>query len=149
MRKKTRKHPTNDYEEYLYRRQNLFDFDAWYRAHFHGDFNDKIRNERASKYAQEYQEQMERIARGENILPPRPNPRRNDQPTDIEIQMAKMKIKEYRKDVAHVLIFLLCLIVSFILGAYIIELNTDKSPWVDEYAIRKQKEKEEKKKSST
>lgn len=67
MRKKTRKPPSDEYEEFMSRRQNMFDFDAWYRAHFRGEYTDKIRNERAEQYAREYQEQMDRLARGVNI----------------------------------------------------------------------------------
>lgn len=151
MRKRAKKPPSNEYDEFAFRRRNVFDFDAWYRAHFQGDFSEKIRSERASKHAQDYQEQMDRIARGEHIRPPRPFPRRSEPPTDIEIQMAEMQSREFRKDIANMFMFIALFIVSFIITSYIVEIHTDKNPWVDPYVIKKEKEKrkeeEDKKKS--
>lgn len=144
MRKKTRKPPSDEYEEFMSRRQNMFDFDAWYRAHFRGEYTDKIRNERAEQYAREYQEQMDRLARGVNIRPPRPLPRHSEPPSDIEIQLAEMHIKEFRKDIATIFFLIGLFFVGFFVSAYIIETNIDKSPWVDPYVIRREKEKAEK-----
>lgn len=150
MRKRAKRQSSNEDDEFTFRRENVFDFDAWYRAHFQGDFTEKIRNERVSKNAQEYQQQMDRIARGESIQPPRLFKRRNEPASDIEIQMAEMQIREFRKDTAQVFMFVGLCIVSFFIIAYIIEINTDKSPWVDPYVIKREREKkeeEEKKKS--
>lgn len=145
MRKGARKPSANEDDEFMFRRENVFDFDAWYRAHFQDDFEKKLRNERALKFARDYQQQMERIMRGEQIRPPRPYSQR---PTlsDIEIQMDEMEKKELHKDVSLVVLFLAIFIVSFFLVVCIIEANTDKSPWVDPYVIKKEKELEEEKK---
>lgn len=151
MRKKAKKKTADEYEEFMYRRENMFDFDAWYQAHFRGDYTEKIRNERTMKNAREYQEQMDRIARGVyRVRPPRPLPQHDEPPSDIEIQIAKMEAKEFRKDVTHFFMFIALFLVSFFIAAYIIEENIDKSPWVDPYVIKREKEKaEEEKKKST
>lgn len=122
----------------------MFDFDAWYRAHFRGDYTEKIRNDRAMQYAREYQEHLDRIARGEDIRPPRPFPQRDVPPSDIELQMAAMQSKEFRRDIANIFWSIGIFIFSFFIIVCIIESNTDKSPWVDPYAIKREEEKAEK-----
>lgn len=152
MRKRTKKQQSDDHEEYMNQRKNMFDFDAWYQAHFRGDYTGKIRNERTMKNAREYQEQMDRLARGVHIRPPRPLPRHSEPPSDIEIQTAQMQSREFRKDIAHICAFIALFIVGFTIAAYIVEANIDKTPWVDPYVIRREKEKaaeDEKKKSIT
>lgn len=139
MRKRTKKQQSNEHEEYMYRRENMFDFDAWYRAHFQGDYTEKIRNERTTRNAREYQEQMDRLARGLHIRPPRPLPRHSEPPSDIEIQMAEMQSKEFRKDIVHIFMFIALFIISYGVAAYIVEKNADKTPWVDPYVIKKEK----------
>lgn len=144
MRKRAKRSPANEYEEFLYRRQNVFDFDAWYRAHFQDDFEKKQRNERVTQLEREYHQQMERIMRGETIRPPRPFTVKDDKAlSDIEKQMEEMLKKEYQKDVSTVFMALALFLVAFVIVAYIVDTHTDKSPWVDPYVIRREKQREE------
>lgn len=141
MRKRAKKSSANDYEEYLHRRENVFDFDAWYRAHFQDDFEQKLRNERATQFSREYRQQMDRIMRGETIRPPRPFTDKDKQTlSDIEIQMEEMAKKELQKHVSNALMIWAIFMAIFFIVAYIIEAHTDKSPWVDPYVMKKEEE---------
>lgn len=131
MRKKAKQ--SKEYEEFVYRRENVFDFDAWYKAHFKGDYETNLRKERISQYDREYREQMERIIRGGRVRPPRPYVERKD-PSDIEIQMEEMYRKEIRKEILNTLMMGVILLVGFLLVTYIIqERNTMKGPYVSPY----------------
>lgn len=139
MRKRAKK-PLSEEEEFSYRRENMFDFEAWYRAHFNDDFETKMRSERRTQFEQQYREQMERISRRDgNVRPPRRfvEPK---YPSDIDIQMEEMLNKEVRKEIANVLMLGLTLIVTLLLIVYLIESSSSKGPYVDPYAIEKRKE---------
>lgn len=139
MRKKT-KQSSKEYEEYVYRRENVFDFDAWYRAHFKDDFETNLRKERIRQYDEQYRDQIERIMRGGRIRPPRPYLERKD-PSDIEIQMEEMYRKELRKDIANTLTLgVISLFGIFLVICIIFENNTMKGPYVDPYAKKDDKE---------
>lgn len=136
MRKRTKK-PSGD-EEFIFRRENVFDFEAWYKAHFNDDFDTKLRNERIKQYAEQYNEQKMRILRGEfRIRPPRPYLERKPQ-SDIEYQMEEMTRNDMRKEIQNTL--LLGIIVMFCFCAILIIMEKEKSkgPYEDLYA-KKQK----------
>lgn len=148
LRKRAKKPSAYEDVEFILRRENVFDFDAWYRAHFQDDFEQKLRDQRASKFAREYQQQMDRIMRGDRIRPPRPFTAQDERTlSDIEIQMEEMAKKQYRRDVLSVFMFLAIFSVSFFIVVCIIEAHTDKSPWVDPYVIKKEEEMKEKAKT--
>ncbi|XP_031638348.1 dnaJ homolog subfamily C member 17-like [Contarinia nasturtii] len=134
MRRKGKKR--SESEEFQFRRENLFDFDAWYRAHFQEDYGSKIRKERIQKFAEQYQEQMMRISRGQyRIRPPRPYLERKEL-SDIEKQMYEMVEKEMNQKIMNVLHFgIICLIALFTVLC-IIEYNNKKNavPYQDPYA---------------
>lgn len=139
MRKRSKK-PLSEEEEFTYRRENMFDFEAWYRAHFNNDFETKLRGERVKKFEQQYREQMERIARGHGIRPPRRfvEPK---YPSDIEIQMEEMERAEIRKQIVNVLMLGMTLMVAMILVVFILERDAmQNGPYVDPYVRQKEKE---------
>lgn len=122
-------------EKFTFRRENVFDFDAWYRAHFNDDFDTTIRKERISNYKAQYQEQMERISRGQyRVRPPRPYVERKW--SDIENQIAEMEEKERREKIMTALRFGMLCIISFLTIIFILETNMDgnKKPYKDPYS---------------
>lgn len=123
FRKNMRKKPKNtnsDDEDYVYRRENVFDFDAWYKAHFENQFETKLRSERINQYEQQYREKVERIMRGGGVRPPRRYLQRKD-PSDIEIQTEEMLQRKLRKDLALLFRLAIILIVGFVSIGIIIE----------------------------
>lgn len=134
IRRKSQK-PSED-EEFTFRRENVFDFEAWYRAHFHDDFETKIRDERKKMYAEQYQEQMERISKGlHRIRPPRPYPQRKEQ-SDIDYQTMEMEEKEFRKRIANIVQLVVIVIIGSIIVVYILQTYLDKNiqTYQDPYA---------------
>lgn len=132
MRRKT--NIRNDDEEYAFRRENVFDFEAWYRAHFQDDFDSRIRDERRIMYAKQYRVHMERIAKGYKIRPPIPHLQRKER-SDIDEQILEMQRKELRENIKSILLFGLIFTISSIIAVSIIQnkIDEDKGPWVDQY----------------
>lgn len=134
MRRKARK-PFND-EEFTFRRGNLFDFDAWYRAHFHDDFDTKFRNERMKKFAEQYQEQMEQMSQGKfRVRPPRPYVNRKE-PSDIEDMIRIMAEREINMKIMNVVQLGIICIIAFSTILYILEYHEQRNvgPYKDPYA---------------
>lgn len=134
MRKRAKKSNSED-EEFTFRRENMFDFEAWYNAHFNDDFETKMRNERIKKYAEQYQEQKERILRGETfrVRPPRPYLERKD-PSDIEMQMEEMTQTQIRNEIRNTLMLGMIVMVSICIAIIIIETKKESGPYEDLYA---------------
>lgn len=136
MRKRTKK-PSGD-EEFIFRRENVFDFEAWYKAHFNDDYETKLRNERIKQYAEQYNEQKMRILRGEfRIRPPRPYQERKP-PSDIEYQMEEMARNDMRKEIQNTILLGIVLMFCFCVVLIIMEEKKSKEPYEDLYA-KKQK----------
>lgn len=136
MRKKTKK-PSGD-EEFIFRRENVFDFEAWYKAHFNDDFETKLRNERIKQYAEQYDEQKMRILKGEfRIRPPRPYLERKPL-SDIEYQMEEMTRNDMRKEIQNTLLLGIIVMLCFCVALIIMEKERSKGPYEDLYA-KKQK----------
>lgn len=133
MRKNARR-PRED-EEFTFRRENVFDFDAWYRAHFNDDFDTKLRDERIKQYAEQYKEQKQRILRGDmfRIRPPRPYLERKE-PSDIENQMEEMTQKEIRREIKNTLLLGIIVIVSISIALAIMDKENVSGPYEDLYA---------------
>lgn len=126
MRQKSQK--PSEYEEFTFRRENMFDFDAWYRAHFHDDFDAKIRDERKKMYAEDYQEQMERISKGlYRIRPPRPYPQRRER-SDIDYQKMEMESEEMKGQITNSVKLAMILIVGIVFAVYILQKYIDENP---------------------
>lgn len=142
IRKRGRK--PGDHEEFTFRRENVFDFDAWYRAHFHDDFDKKIRDERIKTYTRQYIEQMERISQGHGIRPPRPYVERKE-PSDIEMQIMEMEEREIKKAFKNALMLAGCLLFAAMMMMYILDNSRENGPYEDLYAKSKQLTKTEKK----
>ena len=117
VRRKARE--SND-DDFTFRRENVFDFDAWYRAHFLDDFDTKIRDERKIKYAQQYAEQMRRMEQGYRIRPPRPYVERKEM-SAIELQTIEMVREELKQKLKNILYMATICIVGMILTVYIVE----------------------------
>lgn len=124
MRRKTKR--SSEDEEFTFRRENVFDFDAWYRAHFHDDFDTKLRDERKLEYAKQYEEQMKRMAQGYRIRPPRPYAEPKDI-SDIEKQIMEMEEKEIKKQIKDVLLFTVICIVGLVIVVRIVEKTIDEN----------------------
>lgn len=135
MRRKSKTKPSND-EEFTFRRENIFDFEAWYKAHFHDDFETKIRDERKQMYDRQYREQMERIARGlYRIRPPRPLAQHKRE-SDIDSQTIEMEEKELREQITNVLKLASIILVGLLIAVYILQKYLDRNiePYQDPYA---------------
>lgn len=136
MRRKPKKSSEN--EDFQFRRENMFDFEAWYRAHFHDDFETKLRKERIEKFAEQYQEQMRRISRGQyRVRPPRPyvDPQKQ---SDIEKQMFEMAEREYKEKILTTFNLGVMLFIAATIIACIIEYNKFQNvrPYEDPYAMQ-------------
>lgn len=134
MRRRTKK-PSED-DEFTFRRENVFNFEAWYRAHFHDDFETKIRDDRKKMYAEQYREQMERISKGlHHIRPPTPFAQ-HKQKSDIDYQMEEMVEKELRKQILNILQIGLIVIVFGFVGVCIFQKYLDQNiqPYEDPFA---------------
>lgn len=142
MRKRARK--PGEYEEFIFRRENVFDFDAWYRAHFHDDFDTKLRDERIKTYSKQYEEQMKRILEGQHIRPPRPFVERKEL-SDIEKQMIEMEENEIKKDIRQTLKLAGYFLITFLIITYIIDKRREEGPYEDLYVKKKQLAKTEEK----
>lgn len=135
MRKRSKK-PSEGEDESTFRRENMFDFDAWYRAHFHDDFDTKIRDERKKMYAEQYQEQMERISKGlYRIRPPRPYTERKER-SDIDYLKMEMEAEEMKKEITNAVKLALILIVGLVFAAYILQkyIDGNTQPYQDQFA---------------
>lgn len=134
MRKRTRRQ-SSEQDDFTFHRENVFDFDAWYRAHFHDDFETNLRKERIKQYTQEYKE---RLARDERFRPPRPYVEREEKPpSDIEMQMEEMFRKEVRRHILNIFSIFMLFLIALLICVYIIEHQTEKIPFEELYAKKK------------
>ena len=140
MRRKSKK--PSEGEEFTFRRENMFDFDAWYRAHFHDDFDTKIRDDRKKMYAEQYQEQMERISKGlYRIRPPRPYAERKER-SDIDYQKMEMEAEEMKKQITNLVKLAMILIVGIVYATYILQkyMDDNTQPYQDPYTKQRLKD---------
>lgn len=134
MRQKAKK----PQEKSSFSRPPVFDFDAWYRAHFFDDFDRKWKSEsfdfeefdeeaekaQTQKKSQEKADLKMRYKYG--FRPPKPFKDRPP-PSDIEIQMELLHEKQKVDNVLNVLAFSSMILAVFLMCAYIIEKNNPMS----------------------
>lgn len=134
MRKKPK---SSDTDEFTFRRNNVFDFDAWYQAHFNDTYDTKLRKERIKFYSEQYKKEMERLSERDifNKRPPRRYVVDRKPLSDIEMQQMANMESETIKEIGNTLRFAFLCIFSVIIVMNIIEKRNSKTgPYQDPYA---------------
>lgn len=125
-RENMRQKATRPQENFKFRRERVFDFDAWYRAHFYDDFNPKTRNERVKQETEKTYEQRKeemRIRHKFGIRPPRPFTDKKVQ-SDIDAQTEEMLERRRFKEIVNFMVLAIILLSAMAMCIHLIEQSS-------------------------